>query len=167
MQLLEPSEKVVPDLPGVACASKDGGRKGLLVPAARGEVVHRRFVFLHIVLIHPMTTTVENAFGNPSRVRCAKLKVFTFLNLSGLGETDVWVVSQRIMVVRGGALSVRRHFLFITSRASAYLCRKRIDERSVFKFVFAALETFLVTYTYIISTDTHVYIRIRHCWRFS
>ena len=54
------------------------------------------------------------------------------------------------MVVRGGALSVRRHFLFITSRASAYLCRKRIDERSVFKFVFAALATFLVIYTYII-----------------
>jgi hypothetical protein len=62
-----------------------------------------------------MTTTVENAFGNPTRVRCAKLKVFTFLNLSGLGKTDVRVVSQRNMVVRGGALSVRRHFLFITT----------------------------------------------------
>ena len=47
-------------------------------------------------------------------------------------------------------MSVGRHFLFITSRASAYLCRKRIDERSVFKFVFAALATFLVIYTYII-----------------
>lgn len=65
------------------------------------------------------TTTVENAFGNPSRVHGRGLKVFPFLNLSGFGEANERVVFQAsVEVFVRRSLSMRRHVIL-----SVFFCR--------------------------------------------
>ena len=68
------------------------------------------------------TTTVENAFGNPSRVHGRGLKVFPFLNLSGFGEANERVVFQAsVEVFVRRSLSMRRHL--IRARVVVFFCR--------------------------------------------
>ena len=91
------------------------------------------------------TTTVENAFGNPSRVHGRGLKVFPFLNLSGFGEANERVVFQAsVEVFVRRSLSMRRHVIL-----SVFFCgdEQRVRSRGKRKRktkIFLVVETFIL-----------------------